>query len=60
MICQHKDCERTDATPVEFKRYNPDETELLDERTYHFCLEHRDALFALECTKTLPPAEWFE
>jgi hypothetical protein len=38
-VCEHKDCEHTDATPVEFMLYR--HGELLDERTYYFCLEHR-------------------
>jgi transposase len=56
--CEHKDCERTDATPVEVMLYR--RGELVDERTYHFCREHREALHALETTPTLPPAEWLE
>jgi hypothetical protein len=57
-VCQHKDCERTDATPVEFMLYR--RGELVDERTFHLCLEHRKALHALKTTPTLPPAEWLE
>jgi hypothetical protein len=34
--------------------------ELVNKRTYHFCLEQRKALHALETTPTLPPAEWLE
>jgi hypothetical protein len=51
-------CERTDATPVEFMLYR--HGELVDERTYYFCRGHREALHALKTTPTLPPAEWFE
>jgi hypothetical protein len=59
VLCEHKDCERMDASPVEFTHYSP-RGELLDEYTYYFCLKHRKALYALESTPTLPPAEWFE
>jgi hypothetical protein len=58
VICDHKDCERTDATPLELELYSRDK-ELIDTRTFHFCPQHRAQLFALEETKTLPPAEWF-
>ena len=58
MLCEHKDCERTDATPLEFRHYDQD-GEFLDASRWHFCPEHKRQLFALEETKTLPPAEWF-
>jgi hypothetical protein len=54
--CDHQDCDRT-ARPLFFTLYSR-HGELLDERTYYFCPEHRDALFALEATSSLPPAEW--
>jgi hypothetical protein len=56
--CQHKDCERTDATPVELMLYR--RGELVDERTYYFCRGHREELHGLKTTPTLPPAEWLE
>ena len=56
--CDHKDCERTDATPV-YMTLRSREGEVKDKRTYHFCPEHRDQLSALEWTKTLPPEDWF-
>ena len=59
VICDHKDCDRTDATPVEFMHYSRDE-EFLGAHTLHFCPEHRMRLLELKETKTLPPAEWFE
>jgi hypothetical protein len=37
----------------------PREGEVKDERTYHFCPEHRDQLFDLKWSRTLPPEEWF-
>jgi hypothetical protein len=52
-VCEHKDCERTDASPVEFMLYR--RGELVDQRTFYFCLEHRKALHALKTTPTLPP-----
>ena len=33
--------------------------EVKDKRTYHFCPEHRDQLFDLKWSRTLPPEEWF-
>lgn len=59
VLCEHKDCERTDAIPLEWTLKSPD-GEVEETGTYHFCPEHRDQLFALETTETLPPAEWFE
>ena len=56
VVCDHKDCERV-AGPLFFTLYSR-HGELLDERTFYFCPEHRDALFALEETRTLPPDEW--
>ena len=32
---------------------------LLDTHTFYFCPDHREQLFRLKETKTLPPAEWF-
>jgi hypothetical protein len=56
---ERKDCERTDASPVEFTLYSP-HGELLEAGTYYFCRGHSKELYALESTPTLPPAEWFE
>jgi hypothetical protein len=57
--CDHKDCGRTDATPVVFTHRNRD-GELVGKFTYCFCPEHREQLFSLKETRTLPPEEWFE
>jgi hypothetical protein len=57
--CDHKDCERTDATPVVLTRLNRD-GELVEKFTYCFCPGHREQLLRLKETKTLPPREWFE
>lgn len=57
-VCEHKDCERTDATPV-YMTLRSREGEVKDKRTYHFCPEHREQLFALEESRTLPPEDWF-
>jgi hypothetical protein len=57
--CQHKDCERTDATPIVSTLYSRD-LEFLDERTYYFCREHREQLHTMKGSSTLPPAEWLE
>jgi hypothetical protein len=56
--CDHKDCERTDATPVVLTRLNRD-CELVEKVTYCFCPDHREQLFRLKETRTLPPQEWF-
>ena len=58
MICDHKDCERTDASPIELELMSRD-GELLETVTYHFCPEHREQLLRLEMSRTLPPEEWF-
>jgi hypothetical protein len=34
--------------------------ELVGKFTYCFCPEHREQLFSLKETRTLPPEEWFE
>ena len=58
VLCQQKDCERTDATPVYMTIRSP-EGEVQDKRTFHFCRDHREQLLALDGVPTLPPAEWF-
>ena len=58
VICDHKDCERTDATPFVFTSRSR-EGEFLGRSTFYFCREHGDQLAALEWTKTLPPEDWF-
>jgi hypothetical protein len=57
--CDHKDCERTDATPVVITSLNLDD-EVAEKRTYRFCPDHREQLLRLKKTRTLPPQEWFE
>jgi hypothetical protein len=57
-ICDHKDCERTDATPVYFTHRSRD-GEVLDTFTYYFCPDHRMQLLELKESRTLPPEEWF-
>jgi hypothetical protein len=59
VVCRHKDCERTDAHPLLFTDHSRD-GQVKGRFTLYFCDEHRDALFALETTPSLPPAEWFE
>jgi hypothetical protein len=59
VICAHKDCERTDTTPFVFTSRSR-EGEFLGKRTFYFCREHGDQLYALKKTRTLPPADWFE
>ena len=56
-ICDHKDCERTDASPLELTLMSR-ERDVLETSTYYFCPEHRDQLFQLEESRTLPPEEW--
>jgi hypothetical protein len=56
--CAHKDCERTDANPVEVHLLSR-ERELLHTCTYHFCPDHERQLLDIEVSETLPPAEWF-
>jgi hypothetical protein len=56
--CDHKDRERTDATPVVLTRLNRD-CELVEKVTYCFCPDHRQQLLRLKETRTLPPQEWF-
>ena len=56
--CDHKDCERTDASPVELRLLR--DGEVIETSTYHFCPEHKRQLFRLKKSRTLPPAEWFE
>ena len=58
VVCDHKDCERV-ASRVEFMRYSR-HGEFLGQRTFYFCREHREALYALERTPSLPPREWLE
>ena len=58
VICEHKDCERTDATPL-YSTLRSRDGEVLETFTYHFCPEHRNLLFSLEWTPTLPPEDWF-
>jgi hypothetical protein len=57
-ICDHKDCERTDASPLEMHLFSRD-GELIETYTFQFCLEHREQLLSIEESKTLPPREWF-
>jgi hypothetical protein len=57
-ICAHKDCERTDATPLELRHFSRD-GELIETRIFQFCLDHRRQLYAVKESRTLPPAEWF-
>jgi hypothetical protein len=47
-ICDHKDCERTDATPVHFEHWSRDGEVLDDSFTYYFCLDHRLQLHELK------------
>lgn len=55
--CAHKDCERTDARPLELRLLR--EGELIETRTYQFCRDHRRQLLGLKKSRTLPPVEWF-
>lgn len=55
--CAHKDCERTDVSPLELRLMR--EGELIETRTYQFCPDHRRQLLGLKESRTLPPAEWF-
>jgi hypothetical protein len=48
-VCQHKDCVRTDATPVEFMLNR--RGELVDERTFYFST--RKLHFKLHTHRTL-------
>lgn len=57
-ICAHKDCERTDATPVELRHVSRD-GELIETRIYQSCLDHTRQLDAVKESRTLPPAESF-
>jgi hypothetical protein len=57
VICDHKDCERTDATRVDFEHWSKD-GEFLDKLTYYFCPDHRKQLLELKESRTLPPEEW--
>jgi len=59
VICDHKDCESTDASPVELRRFNRDNV-FVEAWTYHFSPEQRRQLLSLKTSRTLPPAEWFE
>jgi hypothetical protein len=59
VICDHKDCERTDTTPVELTLLTRDR-EVVETRTYHFCPDHSRQLLRLKTSRTLPPEEWFE
>jgi hypothetical protein len=56
--CDHKDCECTDATPLEMHLFSQD-GELIRTYTFQFCLEHRKQLIAIEVSDSLPPADWF-
>jgi hypothetical protein len=58
-LCQHKDCKRTDATPIVQTLYS-ENLEFKDERTYYFCREHREQLHSLKGSSTLPPVEWLD
>ncbi len=55
--CAHKDCEHTDATPLELNLVR--EGVVVETRTYRFCPEHKGQLFRLKKSRTLPPEEWF-
>jgi hypothetical protein len=56
--CAHKDCKRTDASPLELLRFSR-EGELLEVRTFQFCDDYRMQLYAVKESRTLPPADWF-
>lgn len=55
-ICDHKDCEG-EASPIDTWLIR--DGEVIDARTYYFCLEHRLQLHSLDKPRTLPPEEWF-
>ena len=56
--CDHKDCERTDTSPLELLSFSR-EGELTQVRTYQFCEEHKLELYGVKGSRTLPPEEWF-
>ena len=60
MICNHKDCERTDATPVYIDTAGAGRARLRTSAPTTSVLSTGSSSFALEKSrKALPPEEWF-